>query len=170
MLKLGVTLITVPTLSIAWIMVPLITSLVSKGAKARTIQGHPRYFSNFFLFLFCLLRLVHSGLLSSVSSSLVLQSPIHILNKLIKPKSTVDTYEKTFFPCLHTGSVALGAYYISSGIKSTHPSFTSPPLFSPLICALSSLSARGRRLAEISTDQLGKGTCPSERGRGREKE
>lgn len=29
-------------------MVPLITSLVSKGAKARTIQGHPRYFSIFF--------------------------------------------------------------------------------------------------------------------------
>ncbi len=49
------------------------------------------------------------------------------------------------------------AYYISGGIQSTHPSFLSPPLSPPLISALSSLFARGRRLAEISTDQLGRG-------------
>lgn len=63
MLKLGVTLIMVPTLSIAWIMVPLITSLVSKGAKARTIQGHPRYFSIFFSLPVLLIKITASRII-----------------------------------------------------------------------------------------------------------
>ena len=53
-------------------------------------------------------------------------------------------------------------YYISVGVKRTHPSFLPPPLSPPLISALSSPFARGKKVSPNLHRSIRMGTCPSE--------